>query len=68
MNADGYSDEFGGLIYSQNAIGWRQIFNGKWSGKWAEIQGQYRGETMEHDMSVVGDKWNVTIIQEIWEQ
>jgi hypothetical protein len=36
------------LIYSQNAIGWRQLFNGKWSKHWACIQGDYLGETADH--------------------
>jgi hypothetical protein len=68
MPVDGYPDEFVELIYSQNAIGWRQLFNGKWSKHWARIQGTHVGESQDHETSIIGDKWNVAIIQTIWIQ
>ena len=68
MPVEGYPDDFVALIYSQNAIGWRQLFNGKWSTHWARIQGAYAGESQDHETSVLGDKWNVAIIQTIWVQ
>ena len=68
MPVDGYPEDFVALIYSQNAIGWRQLFNGKWSKQWARIQGAYVGESQAHETSVLGDRWNVAIIQTIWIQ
>jgi len=29
------------LIQEQNAIGWRQLFNGRWSTQWAKLQHQH---------------------------
>ena len=39
-----YPARFHDAIYSQGAIGWRQIFNGKLSRQWLEHQGHTRTE------------------------
>ena len=65
---DGYSADLIALIESQNAIGWRHLFNGRWSVHWSHIQSVAHGETTVHGVSPAGNKWNCAIIKEIWSQ
>ena len=33
------------LVHEQDKIGWRQMFNGRWSKKWAKLQERHERET-----------------------
>ena len=37
------------LVHEQDKIGWRQIFNGRWSKKWAKLQEHHDKETDSHN-------------------
>ena len=63
---EGYSQELTTLIYSQNAIGWSQLFNGRWSTQWSIIQGSFMGDDVTQHRSPMGDRWNVALIQDLW--
>ena len=67
ISSEGFTGDYITLIQEQNSIGWRQLFNGRWSVSWSRIQGRFLGETGVIGSSTLGDKWNVAIIQEVWE-
>ena len=48
------------------AIGWRHIFNGRWSVQWAAIQKAFDGEQAHTGETSKGNAWNVAMIQYIW--
>ena len=66
LTAEGYSADMTALVYSQNAIGWGQLFNGRWSNLWSLIQGNYMGDDVTQQTSPMGNRWNVAIIRELW--
>ena len=67
VGEEGYSPESAALIYSQNAIGWSQLFNGRWSTQWSLIQGGgYMGDDVTQYRSPLGDRWNVALLQDLW--
>ena len=52
------------LAASQAAIGWRELFKGRFSTKWAEIQQQYLGQ---FDRKKNGQTWTIKAAQTILE-
>jgi hypothetical protein len=66
LTAGGYTPEMMSLIHSQNAIGWGQLFNGRWSIEWSLIQGASRGDDVTQHRSPLGDRWNVAILHDLW--
>ena len=65
---EGYtSTDLERLITAQNAVGWSQLFNGRWSTQWSIIQGCYMGDNVTQDRSPLGDRWNVAVLQELWD-
>ena len=66
LTADGYNPEMTALVYSQNTIGWGQLFNGRWSVHWSLIQGSHMGDDITQNRSPLGDRWNVAILQDLW--
>jgi hypothetical protein len=67
VSEEGYVGDYAVLIRSQNSIGWRQMFNGRWSTMWAILQGRFLNEVSSDGTSPLGNKWNVVIIKEIWD-
>ena len=67
LTAEGYNQEMTTLVYSQNAIGWGQLFNGRWSIHWSLIQGNHMGDDITRRRSPLGDRWNVAVLQDLWE-
>ena len=57
------------LIRTQSAIGWRQLFNGRFSKYWAQRQDEYyaRTDTNQRNRRQTGQQWQTNIIGEIWE-
>ena len=57
------------LIQQQNLIGWRHIFNGRFSVRWAELQDEYysRMDQSLRTKQMTGQQWQSNIIGEIWE-
>jgi exonuclease III len=68
-SATEYPERFTDLITNQTAIGWRQIFNGRFSNQWARRQDEYyaRVETNRRNRRQTGQQWQTNIIGEIWE-
>ena len=60
------------LIKQQNLIGWRQLFNGRFSSEWSRVHhAAYEGRTRDGDTPIrrTGDKWQqVHLIIHIWTQ
>jgi hypothetical protein len=55
------------LIQEQNALGWRQLFNGRWSSRWATLQDRYLHRHFDPiPDNLGGSKWLVTIIDTTW--
>lgn len=56
------------LIRQQTAIGWRQLWNGRFASKWAELQEQHYGrmDMGRFNRAATGDKWLANTIGELW--
>ena len=72
-----FSPQYHRLINQQNAIGWRQIFHGRFSNEWARLQDDYRFinlQRQEHSASHhgtikrTGDQWCQDITTVLWTQ
>ena len=64
-----YPDDLGNLIIEQNAIGWRQIFSGRFSSEWSKVQqAQYNRlpPPQEGQRKRTGDQWQAQLIVTIW--
>ena len=63
-----FPQEVRGLILNQNAIGWRQIFRGRFANEWQRIQNEYY---MKHkrktEFKRTGERWQQLLIQVIWD-
>ena len=68
-NLNGFPTRLSVLIQQQNRIGWRYIFNGRSSGRWAEIQEEHysRMDQSIRTKQMTGQHWQINIIGEIWE-
>lgn len=65
-----HPEELHPLIQTQNRIGWRQLFNGRFSQLWGELQNIHLYRNRQHlpTKHSSGQKWQVAIITVIWEQ
>jgi hypothetical protein len=66
-----FSPRLSAIIQQQNLIGWRQLFNGRFSGEWSRVQhAAYAGRARDQDNPVkrTGEKWQVQLIIHIWTQ
>ena len=64
-----YSEDLGNLIIEQNAIGWRQLFSGRFSREWSKVQqAQYNRlpPPQEGQRKRTGDQWQAQLIATIW--
>ena len=55
------------LIRDQNILGWRQLFNGRWSSQWATLQDRYlvrHFDPIPDNLS--GEKWLTIMIDTTW--
>ena len=63
-----FPNEVRTLILTQNAIGWRQIFRGRFSQEWQRIQNEYN---MKHKRKAgfkrTGERWQQQFIKLIWD-
>lgn len=59
------------LIVHQNAIGWNQLFLGRFATEWSDLQDVFYSRTprtKEKHKRRTGTTWQVTIISKPWEQ
>ena len=66
-----YPLSFRRLVMQQNRIGWRQLFNGRFSNEWARIQNNHYSGARPPDPDSssrrrTGDRWQVQLITLIW--
>ena len=65
-----YMPELHLLIRQQNKIGWRQMFQGRFSLEWSRIQGDYYYRTRDERQGQIhkftGDNWQVKLITLLW--
>lgn len=66
-----YHMDIRAVIIQQNTIGWRQLFNGRFSSEWSRVQEEYytrlRRQRNNNDRRT-GLKWQTQLILEIWKQ
>jgi hypothetical protein len=55
------------LIRSQQIIGWRHLFQGRFANVWEEAQKQYH-ERIFPNQQYTQAKWQVGLITKIWDQ
>ncbi len=67
-----YPDELQLLKRQQCTIGWRQLFNGRFSTEWARLQDEYNYRTRTtrsgNGKETSGHQWQVKMITFIWEK
>jgi hypothetical protein len=56
------------LIYQQNVIGWRQIFNGRLSTEWSSLQDDYLNDKGIRTKKQTGQLWATHILTSIWDE
>lgn len=59
------SEIYQDLVNEQQTLGWRQIFNGRWSKRWTQIQQEYYDS--HQIQSKTGARWAKRILLGIWE-
>jgi hypothetical protein len=70
VDFEAYPCEFHKVIKQQNRIGWRQLFNGRYSKHWAMLQEEYYSRmatTQRTKQMRTGDKWLPNIIGAVWD-
>ena len=70
INPTLYPSEVRELVIQQNVIGWRQVFNGRFSIEWSRIQQEYysKHRTKPGIKNRNGSQWQVKLMTLIWEQ
>jgi hypothetical protein len=60
------------LIRQQNEIGWNQLFLGRFSNEWGDLQDNYyarlREEKVTKSKKQTGQRWQALVISALWEQ
>ena len=69
LPADLYEDEYRRLILSQNSIGWKHLFMGRFSNDWAAHQDDFyfTNPGINPKKRRSGERWQVAIIGVVWE-
>ena len=67
IDATKYPDRFSNLIRQQNSIGWRQVFNGRFSTEWSSLQDYHLFQTGKSSKTRTGTLWTVSITICIWD-
>ena len=62
------NDEFSNAINQQTSIGWRQLFNGRLSIEWSDLQDHRLASQPNHNDKRTGTTWAVGVISVIWKQ
>ena len=70
LDTNDYPAQVAEIIIAQNAIGWRQLFNGRFSNEWSKLQdAEYkRSRPPEGQQKRTGDRWQVKFIIKIWDE
>jgi hypothetical protein len=72
LAVDAFPSEVHRLIRHQNAIGWGQIFLGRFCLEWSDLQDGYYHTRQEAvakpSKALTGQRWQIHIIGEIWDQ
>ena len=58
------------VVFQQNAIGWEQIFLGRFCSEWGSLQDEYyarRAHSIETKRQT-GQCWQITVISSVWQQ
>ena len=69
LPADLYEDEYRRLILSQNSIGWKHVFMGRFSNDWAAHQDDFyfTNPGINPKKRRSGERWQVALIGVVWE-
>ena len=75
LNPSGFPREVRRLIRQQNEIGWQQLFLGRFSNEWGDLQDDHYAQTRAeaaYDKKKIkkqtGQRWQVAIIGLLWDQ
>ena len=63
FNITNLGPQYRKLVHEQDNIGWRQIFNGRWSKSWSKIQACHEGKTGSNNPN-----WGKQILTVLWNQ
>lgn len=66
-----YPPEVRRLIHHQNLIGWKQVFLGRFSSAWSNVQDDFYAQKIQSNDSPkrrTGQRWQISIISIIWKQ
>jgi hypothetical protein len=61
-----YPAPFHRLIKQQNEIGWRQLFNGRFSSEWQQLQNQHLRSNGIKEITLTGQSWTASLIVHLW--
>ena len=58
------------VVAQQQVIGWRQMFNGRFSEEWSSLQDDYYATSTQHkdNKRLSGARWQTSIIRLFWDQ
>ena len=70
VDPSSYPSDIQRLIFQQNAIGWRQLFLGRFSSEWAYLQENYYFARPRDPKKPkrTGDRWQAAMIGLLWDQ
>jgi hypothetical protein len=70
LNPEKYHCDVRQLVIQQNTIGWQQIFLGRFSWKWSDMQDDFYAVRREpgKPKRLTGQRWQTVIIGVVWEQ
>jgi hypothetical protein len=63
-----YPTQYSHLIRQQTQICWRQLFNGRLSMEWSQLQDEYLHQQGLHNKKTTGLLWAMSILSKIWEE
>jgi hypothetical protein len=64
-----YPTQYSHLIQQQTQIGWRQLFNGRLSMEWSQLQDEHLHEQGLYNKKTTGLLWATTIfLSKIWKE
>jgi hypothetical protein len=68
LESDAFPLSLHPLIHQQNLIGWDQLFRGRVSLLWADLQQAHLRDTPDRHVSATGTKWVTNILCLCWER
>jgi hypothetical protein len=68
MQPENYPPTFHKLIKDQTAIGWRQLFHGRFATEWQRLQNQHLRQNGIKKITLTGQSWTISMIVQLWRE